>query len=134
MKKNRRYEKFKFHDFLVNFFSDKEDNEFAVVFLDDENYILSIERLPIYAINEQDFYPRELVRRILDNNAAKIVLAMHQGRHSNAENDVFLGREEPRFVRYVAQSLQFISTELVEFLTVRGNLVGKVLTPSAAYD
>lgn len=61
--------------FLVNRLGDYPNEVFACLFLDNRCRLICFEELFQGTINEANVYPREIIRRGLFHNAAKIILA-----------------------------------------------------------
>jgi DNA repair protein RadC len=61
--------------FLVQRLGDYQQEVFACLFLDSRHRVLAFEELFFGTINESSVYPREVVKRSLAHNAAKVILA-----------------------------------------------------------
>ena len=99
------------------FLSDKlrhyQNEVFACLFLDNHFRLLGYEELFRGTINEANIYPRELVRRGLAHNAAKIILAHNhpsgQAAPSPADKDV---------TQVIRQAMSLIDIEVVDHIIV----------------
>src|SRR5690348_8949337 len=55
--------------------SHEKDEVFAVIFLNNHHRLITFEKLFYGTINETPVYPRQVVRKVLEHNAAKIIIA-----------------------------------------------------------
>lgn len=61
--------------FLINRLGAYPHEVFACLFLDNQNRVICFEELAQGTLNEANVYPRELIKRCMNHNAAKIILA-----------------------------------------------------------
>jgi DNA repair protein RadC len=66
------------------------DEVFSVVFLDNQNRLLSCENIFRGTINQAPIYPRAIVRKVIEHNSAAVVLMHnHPSGHINpSESDI----------------------------------------------
>lgn len=62
-------------DYLIAYFSDKENESFVCLFMDNQHGLISCEELFSGTINSAPVYPREVLKRSLEVNAAAVIFA-----------------------------------------------------------
>ncbi len=89
---------------------------FACLFIDHHLRLIAFEELFFGTINEANVYPREIVRRGLHHNAAKIVLAHNHpsGESSPSEADKYV-------TQLIKQALQLVDMEVIDHIIVGSN-------------
>ncbi|MEO8964710.1 MAG: DNA repair protein RadC [Gammaproteobacteria bacterium] len=83
----------------------EERNEvFAVIFIDNHNRLLAFEKLFLGTINESAVYPRVVVQKALEHNAAKVILAhTHPSGHADPSNaDIEITRDLQRILSIIS--------------------------------
>jgi DNA repair protein RadC len=63
------------HHYLASRLADKEREVFMVIFLDNQNHVISSEEMFIGTYNCVEVHPREIAKRALQYNAAALILA-----------------------------------------------------------
>ncbi len=79
-------------DFLIMHYADKGSESFCVIFMDNQHRIIDIEELFQGTIDGASVYPREVVKRALEINAAAISFAHNHpsGKADESEADKFI--------------------------------------------
>lgn len=62
-------------DYLITYFANYPSEAFVCLFLDSRHHILNVEKLFTGTIDRSSVYPREVVRRCLELNAAAVIFA-----------------------------------------------------------
>lgn len=86
---------------------------FACLFLDNQFRLIRYEELFFGTINEANVYPREIVRRGLAHNAAKIILA-----HNHPSGITFPSMADRETTRQIQQALALIDIEVIDHIIV----------------
>ncbi len=99
--------------FLANKLREHTSEVFACLFMDTHFRLISFEELFHGTINEANIYPREIVRRGLTHNAAKIILAHnHPSGHPNpstADREVTL---------LIKKALSLVDIDVVDHIII----------------
>ena len=79
-------------DFLIMHYSDKGSESFCVIFMDNQHRIIDIEELFHGTIDGASVYPREVVKRSLEKNAAAVSFCHNHpsGKADESEADKFI--------------------------------------------
>lgn len=99
--------------FLVSHLRDQPNEIFACIFLDQQLRLLSYEELFHGTINEANIYPREIVRRSLLHNAAKIILA-----HNHPSGNPAPGQADKTITLQIKELLQLIDVTTVDHIII----------------
>ena len=93
--------------------ADERNEVFAVLFLDSHHRLLAFEKLFYGSINESHVYPRVIVQKSLEHNAAKVIFAHNHpsGNCDPSNTDIELTRELQRI-------LSIISVAVVDHIIV----------------
>ncbi len=89
---------------------------FACLFLDNQHRILAYEELFYGSINEVMVYPREIIKRALIHNAAKIILA-----HNHPSGDTSPSTTDYEITQLVKKALNLIDIVLIDHIIVGSN-------------
>ena len=99
--------------FLTARLGQYEKEVFACLFMDTHFRLIAFEELFHGTINQAAIYPREIVRRCLHHNAAKVILAHnHPSGHtkpSDADRDI---------TRLITEALALIDTQVVDHVII----------------
>lgn len=94
----------------------KEHRElFIVIFLDNQNGVLGYETLFQGTIDGAAIYPREIVKAVLDNNSASVILA-----HNHPSGTALPSEADKRITNRVIQALDTIDVRVLDHLVVGG--------------
>lgn len=102
--------------FLANRLKDYQHEVFACLFLDSLNRIICYEELFHGTINESNVYPRELVKRGLKHNAAKVILAHNHPSGSPTPSDA-----DQETTILLQKALALVSIQVIDHIVVGNN-------------
>jgi DNA repair protein RadC len=92
----------------------KEPSEvFAVLFLDNHHRLLKFEKLFYGSINEAQVYPRTIVQKALEHNAAKVIVA-----HNHPSGNVFPSNSDIDLTKRLQKILEIVDVVLVDHFIV----------------
>lgn len=91
----------------------EQDEVFAVLFLNNTHHFLGFEKLFHGTINEAIIYPRKVVKKALEHNAAKIIIA-----HNHPSNDSNPSKADQEITRTLKQILEIINVQLIDHIVV----------------
>ena len=111
--------------FLKKRLRDYKYETFAALFLDNQNRIIAYEELFSGTINSAFVHPRPIVERVLQLNAAALILAHnHPSGHSNASHQDIAITERLR------QALELVDARLLDHLVIGDNEVYSIIAES----
>lgn len=87
--------------------------QFRILFLDRQNRLLADEVLSDGTVDHTPVYPREVVRRALDNNATAIILV-----HNHPSGDVQPSRQDIEMTRTLADACNKIGIKVHDHIIV----------------
>jgi DNA repair protein RadC len=94
----------------------KEHRElFIVIFLDNQNGVLGYEILFQGTIDGAAIYPREIVKAVLENNSASVILA-----HNHPSGTATPSEADKRITSRVVNALETIDVRVLDHLVVGG--------------
>ncbi len=99
--------------FVADRLRDAENEIFACLFLDTRMRLLRFEELFHGTIHSASVYPREIVKRGLQFNAAKIILA-----HNHPSGDPLPSHADKEVTRLVKQALALVDITVVDHIIV----------------
>ena len=99
--------------FLGNRLRDYPHEVFACLFLDSHHRLLCFEELFHGTINETNVYPREVVKRGLAHNAAKVILA-----HNHPSGNPTPSQADCDITRLLKQALALIDIQVVDHIVI----------------
>ncbi len=92
---------------------------FAVLFLDAQHRLIVMEKLFHGTLNQAGVYPREVVRRVIDLNAAAVVLA-----HNHPSGVAEPSRADEFITQTLKTALQLVDVRVLDHLVVgRGQVI-----------
>ena len=100
---------------LVLRYRDLKNEVFSVIFLNSKHEVLGIEDLFNGTIDGAIVYPREIVRKALEYNAAAVILA-----HNHPSGHAEPSESDRRITRRITDSLKFIDTKVLDHVIVGG--------------
>jgi DNA repair protein RadC len=99
--------------FLVNRLQNYPHEVFACLFLDNRNRIICFEELFHGTLSEAVVYPREVVKRGLRHNAAKIILA-----HNHPSGNSSPSEADQEITVLLKKALQLVDIHLIDHIVV----------------
>ena len=99
--------------FLVERLRHRANEVFACIFLDNHLRFIGYEELFHGTVNESSVYPREIVRRGLSHNAAKIILA-----HNHPSGHALPSQADKDITRLIKQALAIIDINVVDHIII----------------
>ncbi len=119
---NRRFAKGKLinepkdcKDFLTLKLSHLEHEVFSVVFLDNRHKVLAYEELFRGTIDGASVYPREVVKRALQLNAAAIILA-----HNHPSGNSEPSQSDERITQRLVEALKLVDIRVLDHIIIGG--------------
>ena len=99
--------------FLTSRLQHHANETFACLFLDNHFRLIRFEELFYGTINAATVYPREIVRRAIAHNAAKIILA-----HNHPSGVALPSDSDKEITKLIQQALALIDVEIVDHIIV----------------
>lgn len=99
--------------FLFNRMRDYPHEVFACLFLDIKNRLICFEELFFGSLSEASVYPREVVKRGLKHNAAKIILA-----HNHPSGNPTPSQADQEITQLLKQALALVEIRVVDHIIV----------------
>lgn len=99
--------------FIANRLRDYPNEVFACLFMDNHFRLISFDEIFHGTINEANVYPREIVRRGLSHNAAKIILA-----HNHPSGKALPSLADKELTILIKRALQIVDMEVVDHIIV----------------
>src|SRR5579872_4916886 len=99
--------------FLVHQLKNYSHEVFACLFLNNHNRLLGFEELFHGTLNEASVYPREVVKRALAHNAAKVIFAHNHPSGNTTPSDADLG-----MTQQLKQALALIDIRVIDHIVV----------------
>jgi DNA repair protein RadC len=99
--------------FLADRLRDYTNEVFACVFMDNHFRLICFEELFHGTINEANIYPREIVRRGLAHNAAKIILA-----HNHPSGSPIPSKADQEVTNIIKKTVALVDMEVVDHVIV----------------
>ncbi|MDR0675618.1 MAG: hypothetical protein LBF97_01070, partial [Elusimicrobiota bacterium] len=101
---------YKLFKFLIG---SSKDEKFAVIYLDNANKILNYEIIANGTVNEVTIYPRNLIEKILQNNAMGIIIS-----HNHPTKELEPSQFDKDLTENIKNSLMSIDVSLLDHLIV----------------
>ena len=89
---------------------------FGALFLDTKHHILAFEELFHGTIDHTSVHPRELIRRVIHHNAARIILA-----HNHPSGDTTPSQADIELTNALKNALEMLDVKLLDHLVVGKN-------------
>lgn len=102
-------------DYLITYFSQHKSESFVCIFADNKNRLIAIESLFNGTINQASIYPREVVRRCVELNAAAVIFA-----HNHPSGDIKPSRADRHITEKLKNALDFIDVRTLDHFVVGG--------------
>lgn len=91
----------------------EESEVFAALFLDNHNQLITFEKLFYGTINESAVYPRKLVQKSLQHNAAKIIIA-----HNHPSGNCKPSESDLELTLTLKNILKVVDVQLIDHVVV----------------
>ena len=99
--------------FLMHRLRDYPHEVFACLFLNNQNQIICFEELFHGTLTEANVYPREVVKRSLQHNAAKIIFA-----HNHPSGNPTPSQADKEITLLLVDALALIGTQVVDHIII----------------
>jgi len=86
---------------------------FSCIFLNNQQNIIAFEELFMGSIAETNVHPREIVKRGLAHNAAKVILA-----HNHPSGDPTPSQADQELTRYLIQTLALVDIQVIDHVII----------------
>ncbi len=93
--------------------AEEESEMFSVLFLNTQHRLLAFEKLFRGSINEAVVYPRTIVQKALEHNAAKVILA-----HNHPSNNCSPSTADKEITESIRKILNVIDVQVVDHVIV----------------
>lgn len=100
-------------DYLGLHLAGLQQEVFAVLFLDSQHRLITLEKLFFGTLNQTSVYPREVVRRALMHNAGAVVLA-----HNHPSGVAEPSRADEHLTQTLKSALQLVDVRVLDHLVV----------------
>lgn len=105
--------------FLLNQLQDYPHEVFGCLFLNTQNHLICFEELFHGTINETNVYPREVVKRALKHNAAKLILT-----HNHPSGNPYPSQADQDITQVLKQALALVEIQVIDHVIVgNGNTI-----------
>jgi len=91
----------------------EEREHFDVLFLTNKNSMIAVERLFSGTINQTSVYPREIVKRALELNAAAIILA-----HNHPSGNPEISRSDIAITKQIKSAAELIDVRVLDHIII----------------
>lgn len=102
-------------EYLKIIFSQEQREQFIIIFLDNQNGVLSSNILFQGTIDSAAVYPREVVKAVLEKNAAAVILA-----HNHPSGCAEPSRADIQITEKIITALNTIDVKVIDHLIVGG--------------
>ena len=103
-------------DYLVLKLGNLTKEVFLVLFLDTQNRLLASEEMFSGSLSETSVYPREVVKRALDHNAASVIFA-----HNHPSGIAQQSQADELITKQLKQALALVDVRVLDHFIVAGN-------------
>jgi DNA repair protein RadC len=91
----------------------EQDEVFAVIFLDNHHRLLAFEKLFYGTINESAVYPRKVVKKALEHNVAKIIIA-----HNHPSGNCTPSMADREVIKQIREILNIVDVLVCDHIIV----------------
>jgi DNA repair protein RadC len=91
----------------------KKEEAFCVAFLNNQNKVLALEELGKGTINACNVHPRSIVRRVIEINAAKVILS-----HNHPSGNEVFSSADIEMTKTIKNILEIIDCEVIDHIVV----------------
>ena len=102
--------------FFLTDLSNREQEIFAVVFLTNRHRLIKYEHISTGTIDQAMVYPREILKRALQLNAAAVVLA-----HNHPSGEAIPSNSDRLITRKIRDALDLVDIRLLDHILVAGS-------------
>jgi len=102
-------------DYLISQLANEEREVFGVILLDSQHGVLRFERLFYGTIDSASVYPREVIKAVLNANAAAVILA-----HNHPSGVPEPSQADRTLTTRLSTALQTIDVRLLDHLVIGG--------------
>ena len=102
-------------EMLIKHFAGRHHEEFTIIFLDNRHYVLAIETMFRGTIDGTSVYPREVVKKALELNAAALILA-----HNHPSGIAEPSQADERITKRLRAALELIDCRVLDHIIVGG--------------
>ncbi len=99
--------------FIINRLTDYQNEVFACLFLDMQNRMICFDELFYGTINEANIYPREVVKRGLKHNAAKVIFA-----HNHPSGNATPSQADIEVTEILKKALALVEIQVIDHIVV----------------
>ncbi len=103
-------------DYLTHNLRERNREVFMVIFLDSQNQIIKMEELFTGTLNTSAVYPRQVVEKILEYDAASVILV-----HNHPSGGITPSRSDRAVTKKLQTALSAIDVDILDHLIVGGN-------------
>lgn len=103
-------------DFLKVHFAGQEHESFVSIFLDAQHRLIAAEELFRGTLNQTSVYPREIVKRALQRNAAAVIFA-----HNHPSGVAEPSHADELLTRSLKQSLALVDVQVLDHFVLAGS-------------
>lgn len=108
--------------FLKKQLRDNKNETFAALFLDNQNRVIAYETLFSGTINSASVHPRPLVERVLQLNAAAVILAHN---HPSGVSDA--SQQDLAVTERIREALELVDARLLDHIVIGDNEVYSII-------
>lgn len=101
---------------LVKHFAGRHHEEFTIIFLDNRHRVLAIETMFRGTIDGTSVYPREVVKKALELNAAALILA-----HNHPSGVAEPSQADERITKRLKAALELVDIRVLDHIIVGGD-------------
>lgn len=101
------------HHYLASRLANKDREIFMVIFLDNQNHVITSEEMFIGTYNCVEVHPREVARRALQYNAASLILA-----HNHPSGMAEPSQADRNLTQKIEQVCQLIDVRIIDHIVI----------------
>lgn len=111
------------HAYLKRQLRDKKNETFVALFLDSQHRVLAYDELFYGTINNATIHPRPIVERVLQINAAALILAHN---HPSGRSDA--SQQDIAVTKRLQQALDLVDVRLLDHLVIGDNEIYSIMS------
>lgn len=111
------------HAYLKRQLRDRKNETFVALFLDNQHRVLAYEELFKGTINTATIHPRPIVERVLNLNAAALILA-----HNHPSGKAAASQQDLAVTERLRHALDLVDTRLLDHLVIGDNEIYSIVT------
>jgi DNA repair protein RadC len=93
--------------------AEEQDEVFAALFLTSQHQLIYFEKLFFGTINQATVYPRKIIKKALQHNAAKLIIA-----HNHPSQHCEPSRSDRELTRDIKKILDIIDVQLIDHIVI----------------